>query len=101
MIQHAYDGSLWLYDLSSTYGTCLDGEAVEPHKFHRLVDCTTIHFGRSQRQYTVKSGVVSGVSGRQLESFEQLATSAARSGAGQPKLKNHFSDLQVPTQYFC
>ena len=95
VLQHAYDGSLWLYDLSSTFGTCLDGEAIETQKFHRLVAGSKIHFGRSQRQYVVAQSAVASGSGRHLESFEELATSAARSGSGRPELKNHSSDLQA------
>ena len=85
---------MWLYDLSSPCGSTLNGQAIETQKFHRLVDGTNIQFGHSQRLYTVKSGVVKGV-GDHLDSFEQLATSAARSGSGHVKLKNHFSDLQA------
>ena len=91
VIQHAYDGSLWLYDLASSCGSKLNGQVIETQNFHRLVDGTTMQFGHSPRQYTVKSGVVKGSSDH-LDSFEKLA---ARSASRHTKLKNHFSDLQA------
>ena len=99
VLQHAYDGSLWLYDLFSSQGTKLNEQPVETKKFHRLEPGSLIQFGHSLRKYTVAQGTAVGPSKRSDGGFgggmEQLAQSAMKSGQAFAKPTNHFSDLQA------
>ena len=53
MLQHAYDGSLWLYDFS-TQGTKLNQQGfVQTKYFHQLLPGSSIQFGHSIRTYTI------------------------------------------------
>ena len=100
MLQHAYDGSLWLFDLNSSHGTKVNHQPVQPQFFQQLLPGNSITFGRSKRHYVVRHGIAVGHSNRSnanSDPFMNMATSAIESGRAyqQPKATNHFSDLQA------
>jgi len=92
VLQHAYDGSLWIYDLGSSHGTQINHQRVQPWTFQQLLPENSVCFGRSKRHYVVRYGVAVG---SKPDSFVNMATSAIESGNAyqQPKAKNHYSDL--------
>ena len=99
MLQHAYDGSLWLFDLNSSQGTKINHQRVQPQFFQQLMPGNSIQFGRSKRHYVVRQGIAAGHSHRSnanSDPFVNMATSAIESGRAyeQPKATFHFSDLQ-------
>jgi len=89
VIQHSYDGGLWLYDLASVQGTKLNQNPVQPHTFVKLLPGNSIQFGRSNRIYIVHEGSCN----RQGAGTFQIGHAAQR-----PRVKNYFSDLSAALQ---
>ena len=94
MLQHAYDGSLWLYDLQSSQGTKLNQRPVETKQFHRLEPGSSIHFGRSSREYIVAQGTAVGRNKRSDDGFNDGIEKMAQTVVA-TKAKNHGSDLEA------
>ena len=79
MVQHAYDGSIWLFDLASLHGVKINDHTVQPRHFHALQPGMALQFGFSTRTYIVRQGVAVGASNGG-DYFEQYATSAVKTG---------------------
>ena len=97
-MQHAYDGSLWLFDLhSSPNRTKINEQPVQPQFFQQLLPGNSIMFGRSKRIYVVRYGAMAGNGTNATpDSFVNMAASAIESGkAFQPTAKNHYSNLSA------
>lgn len=56
VVQHAYDGSLWLHDLNSAAGVRSNQQVLQPSFFHGLQPGTVLHFGQSPKAYVVRQG---------------------------------------------
>ena len=91
-MQHAYDGSLWLYDLNSLRGTKLNHQPVQPSHFQRLLPGNSIQFGNCSRMYVVQQGTPSraatshtkqaGLSFEEMAVAHEKAKKSGRDGAG-------------------